>query len=142
MIEIIYASAQTQPFSPKQLTELLAKARQNNQALGVSGLLLYHDGSFLQVLEGDEPIVTSLFDKIARDPRHSRCIVIKRAPVAERAFADWSMGFVEVNPAVAKNLGGFNSFLQEGALDAPGMQEQVSKVLHAFRSGKWRQYVA
>jgi hypothetical protein len=57
MTEIIYASAQTQPFSSAQLTELLAKARRNNQALHVSGLLLYHRGSFLQVLEGDEAVV-------------------------------------------------------------------------------------
>jgi Sensors of blue-light using FAD len=142
MIEIIYASAQSQPFSTKQLTELLEKARKNNQALGVSGLLLYHRGSFLQVLEGDEQVVDALYEKIGHDPRHNRFVVIKRSVVTERSFADWSMGFVEVNPAVAKKLEGFNQFLQQGLLDVPGTADKVRKVLRGFRDGDWRQHVA
>jgi len=141
LIEIIYASAQSRPFSSLQLTELLTKARQNNQGLGVSGLLLYHRGSFLQVLEGDEAIVTRLYDKIAMDPRHKRCIVIKRGSIVERTFADWSMGFVEVSQGVASKLDGFNSFLQQGAFEGKGAADQVSKVLHGFRAGGWRQHV-
>jgi hypothetical protein len=141
MIEIIYASAQSQPFSPKQLTELLDKARRNNHALGVSGLLLYHHGSFLQVLEGEESVVNALYEKIAKDSRHRRFIVIKRGVVTESSFADWSMGFVDVSPAVTKKLEGFNPFLQQGLLGMTGTADRMKKVLHDFRSGEWRQHV-
>jgi hypothetical protein len=142
MVEIIYASAQTVPFSPQQLTDLLAKARANNQGLGVSGMLLYHRGSFLQVLEGEEPIVTALYMKIAKDPRHDRLMVIKRSRVTERTFGDWSMGFVEVSAAVTRKLEGFNPFLQQGGLEIAGREDQLRKVLHGFRAGGWRQFVA
>jgi Sensors of blue-light using FAD len=142
VIEIIYASAESQPFSSKQLTELLAKARQNNQALGVSGLLLYDRGSFLQVLEGEELAVSQLFDKIAKDKRHTRFVMIKRSTIKDRAFADWSMGFVEINAAMARKLDGFNAFLQQGVVATTGMADRMKKVLHGFRTGEWRQHVA
>ena len=142
MVELVYASGACHPFSSKELTELLAKARTNNQALGVSGLLLYHDGSFLQVLEGEEGVTNALFQKIAKDPRHHRCMVVKRSTVASRSFADWSMGFVEVNAAVAKKLDGFSSYLHQGRLDLKGSAEQIVKVLEGFRAGQWRQHVS
>lgn len=142
MIEVIYASAGRQLFSSQQLTDLLAKARSKNQGLGVTGLLLYHRGSFLQVLEGEESVVSALFERIAKDPRHDRCMVIKRSVVAERSFADWSMGFVEISTAVAARLDGFNSFLLEGRLDLKGSAEQIETILRGFRSGQWRQQVS
>ena len=142
MIELVYASAARHSFTPKELTELLAKARTNNQALGVSGLLLYHRGSFLQVLEGEEPVVDALFEKIAKDPRHDRCIVIKRSTIASRRFADWNMGFVEVSAAVAQKLDGFTFFLQQGRIDLKADAERTAKILGEFRSGQWRQHVS
>ena len=142
MIEVVYASAGRHLFSSKELTDLLARARTNNQAAGVTGLLLYHRGSFLQVLEGEESVVNSLYERIAKDPRHNRCVVIKRSTVEVRSFADWSMGFVEVSTAVAKRLDGFNSFLQQGHLDLQARAKHVEKVLEGFRSGQWRQHVS
>jgi hypothetical protein len=141
MMELIYSSAQCQPFSPRQLTELLSKSRQNNRALGVSGLLLYHRGSFLQVLEGEESVVSSLYDKIAKDTRHHQFTVVKRTTIAERTFPDWSMGFGEVSSTVAKKLDAFTSFLQPGVLDATGIADQVRKVLYGFRPVGWRHQV-
>lgn len=141
MIEIIYASAGRHLFTSKELTDLLARARTNNQAAGVTGLLLYHRGSFLQVLEGEGSVVQSLYERIEKDPRHNRCIVIKRSTVEERSFADWSMGFVEVSTAEANRLDGFNSFLQQGHLDLQARAEQIEKILERFRSGQWRQHV-
>ena len=142
MVELVYASAALHSFTPKELTDLLAKARKNNQALGVSGLLLYHGGSFLQVLEGEEPVVDALFEKIAKDPRHNRCMVIKRSPIQSRRFADWSMGFVEVTGEVARKLEGFNSFFQKARIDLSGEAERLTKILGEFRSGQWRQHVS
>jgi hypothetical protein len=141
--EIIYASASIQPFSPKELTDLLAKARAKNRLLAISGLLLYHRGSFLQVLEGEDAAVSALYDRIARDPRHHRCIVVKRSTVVRRSFSDWSMGFVEVSAAVAKGLDGFNAVLQRGfvGLDDTANAETIRKIVYGFRGGQWRQHV-
>ena len=142
MIEIVYASAEAQPFSPNALAELLAKARENNRTLGVSGVLLHHKGSFLQVLEGPGLVVDALFHKIGKDPRHTRMMVIKRRSISERAFGEWSMGFVLPNPAtIARKLDGFNRFLQNGALPTTGAAEGLCQILYGFRTGKWRQHV-
>lgn len=141
--EIIYASASSQPFSSNQLTDLLAKARANNRALAVSGILLYHQGSFLQVLEGEDFVVSALYQRILKDPRHHRCMVVKRSTVVQRSFADWSMGFVEVSAAMAKGLDGFNTVLQQGfvGLDNTASAETIRKIVYGFRGGQWRQHV-
>jgi hypothetical protein len=141
MLQLFYASAERHPFKRPELAELLAKARRNNHALDVTGILLYHAGSFLQVLEGDEAAVGPLYEKISRDARHHRLIVLARSQVTERGFGDWSMGFVDLSAAMAEKLEGFNAFLQEGVVEAEGTPERIRKVLYAFRAGDWRQHV-
>jgi Sensors of blue-light using FAD len=95
------------------------------------------------VLEGEESVVSPLYAKIAKDPRHGRCMVVKRSTVAQRSFADWSMGFVEVSAAAARGLEGFNTFLQQGFVDLgkTARAETIKKVFDGFRLGQWRQHV-
>lgn len=66
MHQAIYSSAAVEPFIDSALAELLALARLNNGRLGVTGMLLYHDGSFLQALEGDEGVLENLYTKLAK----------------------------------------------------------------------------
>jgi hypothetical protein len=139
MIAITYASAETEPFSAAALADLLGKARENNRILDVSGMLLYHSGSFLQVLEGEESVVDALFQKIAKDPRHTRMMTIKRASISRRAFAEWSMGFVVPTAAIVKKLEGFDRFLQSGVLPTSAAADGLCEILYGFRTGKWRQ---
>jgi hypothetical protein len=139
MIAIVYASAETKPFSAAALADLLSKARENNRVLDVSGMLLHHNGSFLQVLEGEESVVDPLFQKIAKDPRHTRMMTIKRASISQRAFPDWSMGFVVPTLAIVKKLEGFDRFLQSGVLPTSAAADGLCEILYGFRTGKWHQ---
>lgn len=66
MLQFIYASAASATFSPEDLRMLLAKARSRNTLYSVTGMLLYHNGSFLQVLEGPPTSVGIIFDSIQR----------------------------------------------------------------------------
>ena len=141
MIELVYASAEAEPFSATGLADLLDKAREKNLALGVSGVLLYHNGSFLQVLEGEASVVDALFQKIGKDPRHTRMMTIKRGSISRRSFAGWSMGFVLPTAAVLKKLEGFDRFLQSGVLPTSRAADNLCQILYGFRSGKWRQRV-
>ena len=70
------------------LLELLAVARRNNPRAGVTGQLLYKDGNFMQLIEGDEAAVRALFARIERDPRHGGVIVLLDHVVPEREFSD------------------------------------------------------
>jgi hypothetical protein len=58
MLSLVYASSAKQLFSEEDLTALLQQSRDNNTRLGLSGLLLYKDGNFMQVLERPDDVLT------------------------------------------------------------------------------------
>lgn len=104
---LIYVSAARDEMSTQALDGLLVIARRNNESAGVTGLLLYHDGSFFQVLEGPKPAVTRIFSTIERDHRHARVIVLQTKTAETRAFPNWSMGYMNahtLNPTQKANL--------------------------------------
>ncbi len=142
LIEVVYASGATRPFDDEELAELLEKARANNHALGVSGILLYLDGSFLQVLEGPEEAVHALYDKIALDKRHNNVLVLKKSSIETRTFGEWKMGCVSLDKSRLHEIPGFSRFLRSGVLHVEeGDGDQLRKILSAFRDGRYRRYV-
>lgn len=138
LIHCIYASTASRAFAPRELAELLARARHGNAARDVSGILLHIGGNFFQVLEGEAATVDALFELIRHDPRHTRVTAIVREPIARRAFADWSMGFAEMTASDFDDATGLNDFFASGScLDQlnPG---RAKKLLTAFAAGRWR----
>lgn len=111
MFFLVYISSATQPFSVDDLSTLLAVSRKNNAELGITGMLLYKDGNFMQVLEGDERTVRALYEKIGVDPRHSGEITLLQGFVDERQFPDWSMGFRDLNSPEIRATQSYNEFL-------------------------------
>ncbi|EIC21424.1 phosphate-starvation-inducible PsiE family protein [Thiorhodovibrio frisius] len=97
MIQLVYISAATAPMSKQDLKDLLQYCRQHNPQIGVTGMLFYGNGTFLQVLEGEEQVIDELLDTIEQDPRHTGLQVIQRKAITEREYADWSMGFQQVS---------------------------------------------
>lgn len=142
--QLIYVSAAKAEFTEAALTRLLLRARQNNRKLGVSGLLIHHSGAFFQVLEGTEPVVEALFDRISRDPRHHRILVLQRTSLANAVFAEWSMGFVGGQPADLERMPGFNDFFRRGFANANLVEAgaQAATLALAFRAGRFRQLVS
>ena len=93
MYRLIYTSAATEVMSERDLQKVLRSARRNNATDGITGLLIYHDGCFFQVLEGDEEAVEACYKRIAKDPRHRDSIVLMRDPIVTRTFSDWWMSY-------------------------------------------------
>ena len=140
--QLIYISAANRDFSEDELEELLAKARENNSALGITGMLLFHEGSFIQALEGPQDKVKALYEKIAQDKRHTETVVLYKSDQEERDFDSWSMGFYRSNQSSAENLEGFHNFLSTGFRSSH--RETASRARRAllqFRQGKWHQNV-
>lgn len=108
----VYASEATRPFDAEELRELLRKSRQTNAALGVSGMLLYKAGCFLQLLEGPRVAIGTLVEKIARDPRHRNVTMLAKGFENDYQFADWSMGFHDLESAEARAIPGYSDFLE------------------------------
>lgn len=143
LLRLVYASAAAAPMARAELEALLAKARSNNARLGVTGMLLYHEGSFIQALEGDPEVVDALYDRIAADPRHRDAMLLIREPAVERLFDDWTMGFYRVGPDSEDELPGLSHFLADPSELFGGRVEpdRVRKLLLGFREGLWRRVV-
>lgn len=94
---LVYLSSCRPPMSEEDLEELLRQAKSHNAQVNVSGILIYNDGNFIQYLEGPETAVTSLFEKIKLDPRHTNVTRLDFAHIQSRVFGDWWMGFRELS---------------------------------------------
>ncbi len=92
--QIMYSSQATAPMTVAELEKILADARAGNQSRNVTGALVYVDGVFFQILEGDEPVVRKLMANIASDSRHRSVKVCYEAQIDVRAFDSWSMAYL------------------------------------------------
>ena len=99
--QLVYLSTANQPFTSAELRGLLLHARAANARRHITGLLLYQEGKFLQVLEGATDEVYALYKRIAADPRHGHLCLLADGPVSARSFPDWCMGFATDGPAGA-----------------------------------------
>lgn len=114
MISLIYVSTAVYLLSSEELLDILHVSRRNNEVGPVTGLLLYKDGNFMQVLEGPEEAVMNIFGKILRDTRHTDIIVISKEPITAREFADWRMAFLNLDDETLKTESALSDFLREG----------------------------
>lgn len=107
MRQLLYVSSTPRDIAPAALNAILATARANNALLGVTGLLIYIDGGFLQILEGDERAVRDLYMRICTDRRHWEVRLLLDREVESRAFTGWSMGFERPSPDDPESAGIF-----------------------------------
>ena len=134
--QIIYTSAATCPVSEDDLKLLLDRARSRNSVYGLSGMLLFHTGSFLQVLEGDDRYVDMIFQSITRDPRHTNINVLENSPITRREFEDWSMAYVDTGRSNSQPTGLLNYFQLQPLLTLN--ESAARKYLYFFHMGLCR----
>lgn len=77
-----------------ELGAIFLSARSNNKAQGITGALLITDGGFVQTLEGAEPAVLALYDRIEKDPRHDQVVLLDTRTVETPVFSRWAMAEV------------------------------------------------
>lgn len=138
LVHCIYTSAATELMKVDALFGLLEVARRRNEAAHITGMLLYSDGGFFQILEGAPDDVDECFSRIMRDPRHTKVTRIIRESIARRDFAEWSMGFSEMTPATLQQIEGLNDFFGGSACFDRLDSSRAKKLLRAFASGRWR----
>jgi len=135
LIHIVYVSFARENFSEKDLKTLLKEIRKKNADQGVTGLLLYNNGSFIQVIEGKQEIIHRLFTSISRDLRHTNVVKLLEEPIRYRAFPDWSMGFREISDEQSVSIPGFSDFMhrENPVQTIQNSTEQVIYLLNSFR---------
>jgi hypothetical protein len=95
VFRLVYASRCELPDTAleAEIPRILAAARRNNAAQGVTGALLFSADGFVQVLEGPTEAVERTFERIECDPRHAHVVILEAGPAAAREFQNWSMAY-------------------------------------------------
>jgi Sensors of blue-light using FAD len=91
---LIYLSSAVGVLRADELDRILLRSKASNGGAGITGLLLFHEGSFLQMIEGPAAGVTSLMQKIRRDRRHTGIVLLQSGACTERIFPDSPLHYV------------------------------------------------
>lgn len=110
--QIIYSSEAATPMQHDDLEEILEQAQISNAAKGITGALVYADGVFLQILEGDRVKVQDLMAGIVRDLRHETVTVLREGEVPCAVFASWTMAYVSATAEQVAKWAGFSTTTQ------------------------------
>ena len=125
LVRLLYASRAVDD-SPKAIDTILAQARAHNTACGITGILCYGNGGFLQAIEGSRTAVNELYGHIVKDPRHKDVALVYFEEIAERRFGGWTMGQVHLTRVHASTL---MRFSERAELDPYAVPGRVSLAL-------------
>jgi hypothetical protein len=97
LVRLMYASRAVPALDQEELVTILRQSKAHNPTTGVTGVLCFSGGIFLQVLEGGRSAVNRLYNRIVADPRHTEVELLLYEEIGERRFASWSMGQVNMS---------------------------------------------
>ena len=126
LVRLMYASRAVPSVDQEALLAILKKSKTNNAPAGITGVLCFSGGIFLQVLEGGRLPVSALYNRIAADPRHTDVMLLAYEEIGERRFAGWSMGQVNVGRL---NPGLLLKYSERAVLDPYAVSGRVSMAL-------------
>ncbi len=126
LVRLIYASRAADPPTPETTESIVQESQHHNPAHGITGILCFSGGVYLQVLEGGRRAVNDLYGHILRDARHKDIVLLNYEEISERRFAGWTMGQVNlsrINPTVLLK------YFERSELDPYQVSGQVSLAL-------------
>lgn len=104
---LVYISTAYKLLNQDELLDILTISRKNNQQRDLTGILLYGEGTFIQVLEGEEETLKQTYKDIEADDRHKNVIKMTEGESEERNFKNWAMGFKAINAAELSKFEGY-----------------------------------
>lgn len=135
---LAYTSIASHHMAHEELFALLTQSRNNNLHTDITGMLLYMEGCFFQVLEGQANQLEMLFEKIAKDPRHHDVMKLILEPIEARCFNNWTMGFQHITKEELSSISGLTDFLDRENNGFEGMEiTRARQLIEFFREGRW-----
>ena len=125
LVRLLYASRAIDT-SPTAIEAILAQSRQHNPECGITGILCYGGGIFLQAIEGGRMPISELYGHIQRDSRHKDVVLLHYEEISERRFAGWTMGEVNMSRINASIL---LKYAEKPELDPYSVSGRVSQAL-------------
>ena len=135
LFSLVYTSRAVSPMSRDDLTGLLQQARSHNTSARLTGVLLYRDQTFVQLLEGQRNRVEPLYEAIRRDPRHHEVTTVSTREQLDRQFPDWSMAFDHLD-AEPVGLPGYSDLLDRSSTPSSAEADLVRELLELFDRGR------
>ncbi len=132
---IVYISNYIGEDTRGDLDAILESARRRNAADDITGLLLFHDESFCQVLEGPKDKVVDCYARIVADLRHRGCILLDERDIERRQFADWDMAYIPFAALDESRQQGFIDLLDlrnTEKMDEVRQDRRTSALVNAF----------
>lgn len=125
LVRLLYASRAVDT-RPEAIESILHQSRDHNPSTGVTGVLCYGGGIFLQAIEGGRMAINALYGHIQRDERHKDVVLLQYEEISERRFAGWTMGEVNMTRVNASIL---LKYAEKPELDPYSVSGKVSLAL-------------
>ncbi|MFD2916073.1 BLUF domain-containing protein [Psychroserpens luteus] len=97
MYQLNYHSQSKSKLEIKDLERILEESTVRNKERNITGCLIYHNNSFVQILEGKKKDILDVYEKIKTDERHHNVILLYKNPIDKRCFTDWNMAYHQPN---------------------------------------------
>ncbi|MGI9259487.1 MAG: BLUF domain-containing protein [Gammaproteobacteria bacterium] len=139
IFQLIFVSPAVSPMNSDDLLDLLHQSKARNERKQITGMLLYKNGHFMQVLEGQEEDVRTVFDEIKRDMRHKSVDILRSGYVITRHFPNWAMSFTDLDHLDNLDISetpGFSTFLETDSTPDyfSGQSTESHAMLLAFKN--------
>ena len=145
MIRLAYISKQTVPLSTDEIKRILQQSIRNNASKSITGMLLFYNGTFLQILEGNEKSIKDLYEALELDSRHKDLAVVYKKEIDDPSFTSWSMGFVDVEEILNKGdkdfVHLFNEAFNKNAENTEIVKDKINTIMEKFQHGAWRTFI-
>jgi len=109
---LLYISDALRPMTQDDLDAIRDVSNTFNAKHGITGVLLYSAGHFVQLLEGEPSVIRALYDKIVQDPRHMNLRLLVERPADRRVFADWDMGVLDLDQHASRHRESLDELVQ------------------------------
>lgn len=126
LVRLLYVSRAVNKDSADLIESILESSRSHNLGNGITGVLCYGGGVFLQAIEGGRQAVNTLYNQIVTDQRHTDVVLLHYEEIEERRFGGWSMGQVnlaKLNPSIVLK------YSEKPEFDPYGVSGRVSLTL-------------
>lgn len=108
----LYSSRISPAASASCIVDILKTARNFNKQALITGILVFDGTQFHQYIEGPQPALQELVERISRDERHVDFTPRYSEPLGKsRLFSSWSMAYILLDDSVedSQNLNAISS---------------------------------
>lgn len=145
MGSLLYRSTALQPPTERELGQLIRSSQLRNRALGITGMLVYENGQYLQSLEGPPDAMEQIWSSIRRDPRHCSIEILKQTLTPGRMFSGWDMKLLRRAPGDLKSRENSLQAIERLQDEVPlmtrlaleGEQDALTQIVQDFVARGW-----